>query len=298
MAASLRSMRSCSIGRRVARRCGWIALRRAGSPRRCRRRCEDDDGRWSAGVARLETLQERAATDLRIAPLLTLARPSGAMGERLTQAALDLGRGVRAGRLDAMRDAAARLVGLGQGLTPAGDDFLCGFLAAGCCRRAAGLARAHLLTSFAEAVRELLGQTTEISASFLRDALAGRISRRWRRSPRRARARRGAISTAHCGASPPSATAPAWTPRRASSTARSSGARRFRQKVLWITRPRLCGRAEPRAPLRSDNPAPPTRRIRSDGERVDGGRVAAEYRRRSYAATLHLSGAQDARRAA
>jgi len=135
-----------------------------------------DDASWSAGVARLAALQERAATDLRIAPLLTLARPSGAIGERLTQAALDLGRRVQTGRLDAMRHAAARLVGLGQGLTPAGDDFLCGFLAAGWCRRAAGLARAHLLESFAEVVRELLGQTTEISASFLRDAVAGRIS--------------------------------------------------------------------------------------------------------------------------
>ena len=137
----------------------------------------DDDVRWSAGVAQLETLQARAATDLRIVPLLTLAQPSGAMGERLTQAALDLGRGVKAGRFDAWRDAAVRLIGLGQGLTPAGDDFLCGFFTAGCCRRAAGLANPHLLTSFAEVVRERLGQTTEISASFLRDALAGRISR-------------------------------------------------------------------------------------------------------------------------
>ena len=133
--------------------------------------------RWRAGVALLEALQERAATDLRIAPLLAGARSSGAMGERLTQAALELGRGVRAGRLDAMRGAAARLVGLGQGLTPAGDDFLCGFFVAGHCRRAARLARARLLTSFAEVVRDLLEQTTDISAVFLRDALAGRVSR-------------------------------------------------------------------------------------------------------------------------
>ena len=135
-----------------------------------------DDALWRSGVAQLESLQARAATDLRIAPLLTLAQPPGAMGERLTQAALDLGRGVQAGRLDAMRGAAARLVGLGQGLTPAGDDFLCGFLGAGHCRRAADLAQTRLLTSFGEAVREFLGQTTDISASFLRDALAGRVS--------------------------------------------------------------------------------------------------------------------------
>jgi hypothetical protein len=136
-----------------------------------------DDRLWRAGVSQLEALQERAATDLRIAPLLTEARPSGAMGERLTRAALDLGRSVQAGRLDAMRGATARLVGLGQGLTPAGDDFICGFFAAGHCRRAADPTRSHLLTSFAEAVRERLGQTTDISASFLRDALAERVSR-------------------------------------------------------------------------------------------------------------------------
>jgi hypothetical protein len=136
-----------------------------------------DGERWRAGVARLAALQERAATDLRIAPLLAGARPSGAMAERLTRAALDLGRGVRAGRRDAMRGAAARLVGLGQGLTPAGDDFLCGFLAAGHCRRAAGLTRPRLLTSLAELVLELVEQTTDISASFLRDAIAGRVSR-------------------------------------------------------------------------------------------------------------------------
>ena len=87
-------------------------------------------------MALLEALQERAATDLRIAPLLperAVRRDGGATA----QAALDLGRGVRAGRVDAMRGAAARLVGLGPGLTPAGDDFLCGFFAAGLCRRAA-----------------------------------------------------------------------------------------------------------------------------------------------------------------
>jgi len=132
--------------------------------------------RWQAGVARLEALQARAATDLRIAPLLAGAAPSGAMAERLTEAALDLGRGVWSGRLDVLRGAAARLVGLGQGLTPAGDDFLCGFFVAGCCRRAAGLAPARLLASFGEAVRDRLGQTTDISAALLRDALAGRVS--------------------------------------------------------------------------------------------------------------------------
>jgi hypothetical protein len=136
-----------------------------------------DGARWRAGVALLEALQERALTDLRVAPLLAGTRPCGAMGERLTRAALDLGCGVQSGRLDAMRDGAARLVGLGPGLTPAGDDFLCGFVAAAHCRCAARPARSRLLAHLTEAVRDLLGQTTDISAAFLRGAFAGRFSR-------------------------------------------------------------------------------------------------------------------------
>jgi len=135
-----------------------------------------DGSRWRAGVALLDALQNRAAADLRIAALLAQARPTSPMGERLTRAALDLGLGVQAQRLDAMREAAARLVGLGSGLTPAGDDFLCGFAAAAHCRCAARPSRSRLLERFAEAVRELLGRTTDISATFLRGALAGRFS--------------------------------------------------------------------------------------------------------------------------
>ena len=170
---------------------GEIVLERSGGRGRLRVDCtaarrlvalsapqlRGDGEQWREGLALLEALQERAATDLRVASLLAGARPSGAMGRRLTRATLDLGRGVRSGHIAAMRGAAARLVGLGPGLTPAGDDFLCGFLAAGHCRRAAGLACEQRLESFAEAVRAFVGQTTEISAGFLRDALAGRVSR-------------------------------------------------------------------------------------------------------------------------
>ena len=46
--------------------------------------------------------------------------------------------------------------------------------------------------------------------------------------------------------------------------------------------PRVCGGAASRGPLRSDNPAPPTRRLRSDGSgseettAAQGGRISAE----------------------
>jgi hypothetical protein len=132
---------------------------------------------WRDGVALLEALQARAATDLRLAPLFGRAPACGAMGERLTRAALDLGEAVGAGSVAAAGEAAARLVGLGPGLTPAGDDFLCGFVVAGHCRAAARPARAPPLARFVDALGGLLDRTTEVSAAFLGDAIAGRAFR-------------------------------------------------------------------------------------------------------------------------
>jgi len=133
--------------------------------------------RWSAGVALLGALQERAGTDLRIRSLLAGAPAPGALGERLARAALDLGRAVQAGSMAAAGQALSRLIGLGPGLTPAGDDFLCGFHAAALCRSTACPARSRLLAAFARAVRERLDRTTALSATFLRSTLAGHVVR-------------------------------------------------------------------------------------------------------------------------
>lgn len=59
------------------------------------------------------------------------------------------------------------LVGFGRGLTPSGDDFLCGFLAA---TRACGSTLAGEIAAAIEAATPL---TTEISASYLRFAVRG-----------------------------------------------------------------------------------------------------------------------------
>lgn len=128
---------------------------------------------WSAGVALLDGLQERAGTDLRIRCLLTDAAAPGPLGERLARTALALGRSVRAGGVEAVQHAASRLVGLGAGLTPTGDDFLCGFHAAALCRSGARPGDSRLLAALGQAVRERLGATTALSATLLRSALAG-----------------------------------------------------------------------------------------------------------------------------
>ena len=61
------------------------------------------------------------------------------------------------------------LVGRGDGLTPLGDDIICGWLAA---HRAVGVATPDV----DDAVRRLLPRTTTLSATLLECALAGEVA--------------------------------------------------------------------------------------------------------------------------
>jgi hypothetical protein len=70
-------------------------------------------------------------------------------------------------RVDA--SSVATLVGSGDGLTPLGDDVICGWLAA---HRGAGIPTPDV----DEAVRRLLPRTTTFSASLLVCALAGEVA--------------------------------------------------------------------------------------------------------------------------
>ena len=70
-------------------------------------------------------------------------------------------------RVDA--DSVSGLVGCGEGLTPLGDDIVCGWLAL---HRAAGVAT----PAVDAAVRRLLPRTTALSAALLECALAGEVA--------------------------------------------------------------------------------------------------------------------------
>lgn len=72
------------------------------------------------------------------------------------------------GVTDLTPDDVGRLVGAGDGLTPYGDDVLCGWLAV---RRAGGVATPRVDT----AVRSLLARTTLLSATLLDCALHGEV---------------------------------------------------------------------------------------------------------------------------
>lgn len=70
---------------------------------------------------------------------------------------------------------AAKLVGLGPGLTPSGDDFLVGFQA-GLWATAPDEARRRFAQAFGAEVEWLAGRTNDISRGFLVDAAQGRVS--------------------------------------------------------------------------------------------------------------------------
>jgi len=99
---------------------------------------------------------------------------------RLGSAALERGglplatlaRALRGGEIDNALPCVRRLVGLGEGLTPAGDDFLVGWLA-GLSRLAASPERSAFLDGIAAAVDAEARRTTPLAAHALRLAARG-----------------------------------------------------------------------------------------------------------------------------
>lgn len=105
----------------------------------------------------------------RVAAADAYIRASGAEGGMLSLLTENRGR-VREkieGLLRGDTDSALGLVGLGRGLTPSGDDFLCGFF---CLLRAAGDTR---FDAVRDAILQNLHRTTAISAAYLQSALVG-----------------------------------------------------------------------------------------------------------------------------
>lgn len=95
----------------------------------------------------------------------------------LARAAKALGAAVRAFSLEAAVLAATELLGLGPGLTPAGDDFLCGALAGWRAQESHDPLLGEFLDRLAGPLGQRLAATGPISAAFLEEALAGRFAR-------------------------------------------------------------------------------------------------------------------------
>lgn len=128
---------------------------------------------WAVCAFHLDGLQAEKEADLRLAALCGQSTPPTAVGERLAEAALELEAGVRAGDAGMAGAAAGGLLGLGTGLTPSGDDFLCGLLAALWCTSAEGGPQRRFVQGWGAALSARLEGTNAISATFLEGAIAG-----------------------------------------------------------------------------------------------------------------------------
>jgi hypothetical protein len=123
------------------------------------------------------------APDQGIAPALfasgsphsTLER---ALNARLAQTLPALARATETRDADAVIAALSALVGLGPGLTPAGDDFIVGYLAALWSRSRRDPGIAGLLHALAVPIGQLSLQTNAISRQMLRDAAQGQFAER------------------------------------------------------------------------------------------------------------------------
>jgi hypothetical protein len=131
---------------------------------------------WAECARWLEARQQREGAALRLAALRGGAAPADAIGTRLASAGRAIGDAIRAGTVDAAALAAARMIGLGTGLTPTGDDFLCGLLAALWCTRIEGTEDARLLAGLGAALATMLNRTTVVGATLLECAIAGSFS--------------------------------------------------------------------------------------------------------------------------
>jgi len=130
--------------------------------------------RRGAIAGRLPLLHDLALSHAPQASLLTPARDriSGGVGTAVRQAAADLLAGWEGGRAR-LRAGAARLAGLGAGLTPAGDDFLTGVMLWAWLAHPTPAPLCRLLVEAAAT------RTTTLSAAFLHAAARGECSAAW-----------------------------------------------------------------------------------------------------------------------
>lgn len=101
----------------------------------------------------------------------------GALGERAQQGVAAIQIGFTQGDFDQVRTGVTRLAGLGPGLTPAGDDFLVGLLAAfHACRLRLQEDQPNVCRLIAQIAA---AQTTQLSAQWLRCAGQGHFGEAW-----------------------------------------------------------------------------------------------------------------------
>ena len=126
----------------------------------------------------LERAPEQGFTPLLAAPASARSSVGRAFATRLAYTLPLLARATERRDVPGITAAAARLVGLGPGLTPSGDDFIAGYLAALWSRAGFESGIDAMLPSLADALAPLFLRTNAISRQMLSDAVQGRFAER------------------------------------------------------------------------------------------------------------------------
>lgn len=132
---------------------------------------------WKCVWQALNAHQVRQEAELVTQALLRAGGAAqSATSRRAGEAIRDLTGATRRCQLD--QSALTRLIGLGTGLTPGGDDFLVGFLAGLWCTVRDSVERRQFLARLGQEVIRLSTQTNVISRTYLYHAGQGQVSRR------------------------------------------------------------------------------------------------------------------------
>ena len=165
-----------SVGAGIAARGG--ILRFAGSPLSVDLRdAEPWQSRLTDHAIDLGKQSTRAAWDIAMRALQEDGR--GAPLARLAGASIDMLAGAsRACDIAASSEAFSRLVGLGEGATPAGDDYLVGHFTALWSRVGRNKGRAAFVAQLGVRLKEIAARTHRVSRVYLEAAAEGEVSER------------------------------------------------------------------------------------------------------------------------
>jgi hypothetical protein len=133
---------------------------------------------WKCVWQSLNECQVRLGVEIVAQALLhSDGNAQSAISRRAGDAIRTLIEATRSYQLDDL-SALTRLIGLGTGLTPCGDDFLVGYLAGLWCTVRDFVERRQFVSKLGQAVIHLSGRTNDISRTYLHHATYGQVSSR------------------------------------------------------------------------------------------------------------------------
>jgi hypothetical protein len=135
----------------------------------------DSQRAWSTAWQLLNAGQQARNTDL-IADHLFRLNIGSSLSQKMSAPVTQLMASAKRGDVQSSVRAAEKLVGLGPGVTPTGDDFLIGLLAGLWSTRGKDQGHGSFIDAFGNALMDIAKQTSEISRTYLFHAVRGQFS--------------------------------------------------------------------------------------------------------------------------